>query len=1042
MQTKSAGRVSIRVLPDSTRFKEDLQKSLERIERSVVAHIRAQLELTRESIEHLKQQLRDLKVKIPVIAEVSREQLHKLKDDIEDIKPEVHVALNTLLANARLRVLTRPRVVEIFPKINKAALLAVTAALARLSGTRVIGRIFREVGEWFADLDKTAPKLASIIAGIFTLSAGVLALGSNFLVLGGEIATSVGVLLAAPAAFIGAGIAIAVLVTAFQELPERIKAFEDSFHHLADVIQGRFWDKFTTPLEDLLNHLLPELEVHLGNVAENLGDVFGELASQIKQNVTVERLAEMMDNLNAAIVRAKDAVGPLVRAFTILGLTGARRLPTMTNKLVELSERFERFITRASESGELDQWIDRGIQAFKDFGRVIQGTYRVFKGLNKAAQAAGGAGLADLADSLQRMTDTINTPEFQKTLIEVFRGAHRAMENLSDGFKRFSEGLGDFGPNLERAMGTSGAVVAEILDRIGEIIGDPNFGRGLNDMLAGLHDGIIKLEPAMKPLARILGKLGDLIGTFLGGLGPTLSAVIIAIEPGINKLLDVLNPLVADLARDLPGIIESLTPAFNTLMDDVVIPLVVWIKDELLPNLVKIAREAGPELKDFFKELGKLWRDIKPIITYIVDKMGELIPQSQEAGDSTAGAFEKAGKAMEVLADPTKWGGIFEGIKGGWAVTEGNFGHDVGRVIENIGAAMDPGLRKISEQNQELSKGITDWISARFNETWSTISDWWNNTVIPGAREMFPTFFAVFEEGIPAWNTFWQNFGIAATPALTVLATMVGEKLQVVKDVIKTVTELGPAWDVFWQHFVVEPINNIAAFGAAVFLGIINAKENINNFTRDIKIAWDTFWQLLPGMVETAWTKVKQEIVKGVNAAVENVREFPQKAVDAIGDLSTRLFPAGAALIQGLADGISAGSGPIGGAIKGIMAVIDAQMPHSPAKEGVFSGKGWTPYRGKKIVTGLAQGMRSELGTVRDAATDVMKAADFRTREITRSFNEGVVQSDTSSAGGGMSVTFAGDVNGATPKQITDEINTKLRRASTMANLKRIKVSS
>ena len=59
--TKSAGRVSIRVVPDSTRFRQDLQKSLERIERTLVAKIRAELYLDRQSLVKLKKQIEEIR---------------------------------------------------------------------------------------------------------------------------------------------------------------------------------------------------------------------------------------------------------------------------------------------------------------------------------------------------------------------------------------------------------------------------------------------------------------------------------------------------------------------------------------------------------------------------------------------------------------------------------------------------------------------------------------------------------------------------------------------------------------------------------------------------------------------------------------------------------------------------------------------------------------------------------------------------------------------------------------------------------------------
>lgn len=51
--------------------------------------------------------------------------------------------------------------------------------------------------------------------------------------------------------------------------------------------------------------------------------------------------------------------------------------------------------------------------------------------------------------------------------------------------------------------------------------------------------------------------------------------------------------------------------------------------------------------------------------------------------------------------------------------------------------------------------------------------------------------------------------------------------------------------------------------------------------------------------------------------------------------------------------------GAAGKAISGVMSRIRSFLPFSPAKRGPFSGHGWTPYSGKALVEGLAEGMDS-----------------------------------------------------------------------------------
>ena len=106
---------------------------------------------------------------------------------------------------------------------------------------------------------------------------------------------------------------------------------------------------------------------------------------------------------------------------------------------------------------------------------------------------------------------------------------------------------------------------------------------------------------------------------------------------------------------------------------------------------------------------------------------------------------------------------------------------------------------------------------------------------------------------------------------------------------------------------------------------------------------------------------VISEIGRGLSDGVNRVRS----AV-------TEFFNGGRALVNGLADGIrnAVSSGVLGRAASSAMSVVSAYIPHSPAKKGPFSGKGWTLYSGEAIVNDLAKGMRRADASL--AVSDVM----------------------------------------------------------------------
>jgi hypothetical protein len=92
------------------------------------------------------------------------------------------------------------------------------------------------------------------------------------------------------------------------------------------------------------------------------------------------------------------------------------------------------------------------------------------------------------------------------------------------------------------------------------------------------------------------------------------------------------------------------------------------------------------------------------------------------------------------------------------------------------------------------------------------------------------------------------------------------------------------------------------------------------------------------------------------------------------GDRLVVVLSPAASLIQGFINGIRDMVGAAAGAASSVMSAISNFFPHSPAKEGPFSGRGWTPYSGQALVEGFADGMSSRIAYARSAAASTMSA--------------------------------------------------------------------
>jgi hypothetical protein len=142
-----------------------------------------------------------------------------------------------------------------------------------------------------------------------------------------------------------------------------------------------------------------------------------------------------------------------------------------------------------------------------------------------------------------------------------------------------------------------------------------------------------------------------------------------------------------------------------------------------------------------------------------------------------------------------------------------------------------------------------------------------------------------------------------------------------------------------------------AAFGEAGSL--------VSLFQSDVTGDWDT----VSSGAETMWHTVAGAVSSMVGEVIGDIAGLPGAAVSAIGDLSSTLYSAGTALVQGLANGIlDAIPTILGNAIGAIgSALSNIDIPHWSSIEDAG------PHMGQALVGGIAGGITGMLPAVNTA---------------------------------------------------------------------------
>lgn len=197
------------------------------------------------------------------------------------------------------------------------------------------------------------------------------------------------------------------------------------------------------------------------------------------------------------------------------------------------------------------------------------------------------------------------------------------------------------------------------------------------------------------------------------------------------------------------------------------------------------------------------------------------------------------------------------------------------------------------------------------------------------------------------------------TPIITALIGIIQGVVTVLTGVINFLTGVFTGnWSQAWQG-IQQIFSGVWQVIQSTFTGIWAALQaGISGGLAIIQGLWSAAWNAVSSAFSSIWDGIKSAASAGIDGVVSTVTGIKDKITGFFSGAGGWLKSAGTAIVQGLVDGIKSMASAAGDAIKGVLDKVASFIPHSPAKRGPFSGRGWTPYSGRAIVEGLSQGIR------------------------------------------------------------------------------------
>lgn len=507
-----------------------------------------------------------------------------------------------------------------------------------------------------------------------------------------------------------------------------------------------------------------------------------------------------------------------------------------------------------------------------------------------------------------------------KFLMETFKALQPAFSALTPLFSALGSVISkSLAPILSDLVVTLGPAFTEIINAIGAAL---DVARpGIQAFAQGFANFIRALAPAMPAIGKLVSVLGDQLGKALTVLGPVIADIATVFSEQLAAVLPELIPPLVDIAKALGDMLIALAPMIKPLSD---------VATVILKAFADILVKIGPPLADFVTQIvNELAPYLPDLVTAFINLSNAVLPLLQPMLDLTVKVFQvlapllgPIADIMQVIADiltplAAGLGLIIDGI----STVLGGLGDVVGGVSDFVSDAGFAVLGFVTNTDYSMKTGLQH-VKGHWDETGKFIK-----TSSDGLVQHMVSGWLGMPEGVKPGMDNLKKGASDAFGGMTESAARENAKVQIIM---------------------------LELFG-----------KKVPQSLRDVASG-----------AKSAFGAVSDSAKTGASGAKTAIKGMVDSTKGWLDGLSSSTYGSGDAATRGFANGMSsqAALASVARAAGRVVQTARDYFPASPAKEGPFSGHGWTPYSGIATVEGFAQGMISAAPAAAKAAQTVMAA--------------------------------------------------------------------
>lgn len=667
----------------------------------------------------------------------------------------------------------------------------------------------------------------------------------------------------------------------------------------------------------------------------------------------------------------------------------------------QLNQVAEAMLGAGKNSNDLYEAMKNGSISFDDFNKkVIElnqngfGKYASFA--QQAKDATQGIGTAmenvknRVAKAVQKVIDAVG------------------VENIAGAINRFSSQFGKVGDaaagmvtDVKKKFSEAGKWITGLYDKLDKTGAITRFKDTIStafesarsrvteavDRIAGSFKGLVPDGAIVSAIEDVLKYVGTVFSDFADWVADTVewwSKFIAALKDtgAVQQLAGALGSLfdaigdVADAFRGAGDMAESAAGRFDSAKGSA----------ELLGAVIKVAADLVQKMADQLKRVAEWVKKFTDTLSDsgALDTWMDALERIFSALGDALGSLEKLGKALDGGKKSAEGAG--DGLDTAAAAAKGFAAYigAVANVVETVAGVLDG----IASAAGKLADGI-DWLNEKFPILGQVIG--FLLDPMGSLADMAGNLFGLFsgDAGANAVNGFSSTFVEPVKAKLDEIGQWFQSLPQKAMDAgSQFLTNIGQWFQQLpsqiWT-WLTQTIQNVQAWGSQMMAQAGDAGSRfLTGLGQWLQSLPGRIWQWLTGAISSvqAWggqmgagaRNAGNQFLQGITGTLQSL---PGRIQSLFSNAGSWLLSSGRSIMDGLAQGIRNGISAAVDAASNAMEAISKLFPHSPAKEGPFSGHGWTLYSGQSIIDGLAEGMLQRRAGLVDATRAAISPASM-----------------------------------------------------------------